>query len=190
MLIAGPEARERADAARNRERVLAAAAQLVRERGIACVSMDDIARAACVGTGTVYRRFGNRAGLALALLDDETRAFQDALISGAPPLGPGAPAGERLRAFGDAYLEIVERHAELLVVGAPPGRSGGGPDQLYATHLAILLGAAAPHVDAPFVARALLAALNPAQHLFARRELGWELERLRAGWRGLIDALT
>src|SRR6185436_535586 len=73
------------------------AAELVAERGIDRVSMDDVARAACVGTGTLYRRFGDRAGLALALLDDHTRAFQDALIAGPPPLGPGAPASGCMR---------------------------------------------------------------------------------------------
>src|SRR6185437_6944321 len=62
---------ERADAARNRARILAAAAELVAQRGIEHVSMDDVAKAACVGTGTLYRRFGDRAGLALALLDEQ-----------------------------------------------------------------------------------------------------------------------
>ena len=141
----GPPARERADAARNRLRILEAAARLVDERGIEHVSMDDVARAACVGTGTLYRRFGDRAGLALALLDEHTREFQDALISGPPPLGPGVPAAERLRAFGEGYLDLVERHVELLVVAEPPGRIvDGGPYALYATHLALLLREAAP----------------------------------------------
>lgn len=185
-----PEARERADAARNRARILSAAVRLVEERGIAEVSMDDVARAACVGTGTVYRRFGDRAGLALALLDDQSRAFQDALIAGPPPLGPGAPPVQRLHAFGDGYLDLLERHADVLVVAAPPTRGGDGPHQVYATHLSLLLRQAAPALDAAFTARALLSALNPGQHLFARRELGWELERMRAGWRGLIDALS
>lgn len=189
MLTPGPEARERADAARNRERVLAAAAALVDERGIACVSMDDIARAAGVGTGTVYRRFGDRAGLALALLDEEARVFQDALIAGPPPLGPGAPAGERLQAFGVRYLDFLERHADLMAVATPPERGGQGPAQFNATHLALLVGQAAPALDAPYTARALLSALDPAQHLYARKVLGWELERLRAGWAGLVSAL-
>ena len=82
----GQAPRERADAARNRLRILEAAAELVDERGIDQVSMDDVARAACVGTGTLYRRFGDRAGLALALLDEHTREFQDALIAGPPPV--------------------------------------------------------------------------------------------------------
>jgi AcrR family transcriptional regulator len=180
---------ERADAARNRARILAAAAELVAERGIERVSMDDVAKAACVGTGTLYRRFGDRAGLALALLDDHTRAFQDALISGPPPLGPGAPAAERLHAFGDGYLELVERHAEILAVAVPIARGPSGPEQMFATHLAILVREAAPHLDPQFTAWTLLAALHPAQHLHRRHRLGWSLERLRDGWHALVDAL-
>ena len=101
-----------------------------------------------VGTGTLYRRFGDRAGLALALLDEQTREFQNALIAGPPPLGPGAPARERLRAFGDGYLELLERHSALMVAAAPQGREGEGVHALYATHLAILIREAAPHLDA------------------------------------------
>jgi AcrR family transcriptional regulator len=186
----GPPPRERADAARNRLRILEAAADLVGERGIERVSMEDVARAACVGTGTLYRRFGDRAGLALALLDEHTRAFQDDLIAGPPPLGPGAPAAERLRAFGDGYLGLLERHAELLVAASPSRREGEGPLQLYATHLAILLREAAPRLDAAFTARALLATLDPAQYVYARRGLGWSPERLRSGWYALVDALS
>lgn len=181
---------ERADAARNRQRILVAASELVGERGIERVSMDDVARAACVGTGTLYRRFGDRAGLALALLDAQTRDFQDALIAGPPPLGPGAPAGERLLAFGEGYFGLLERHADLLIAAEPPGRVVDGPYPLYATHLALLLREAAPQLDAEFTAQALLATLRPAQHLYARRGLGWSLERMRAGWDGLIEALS
>jgi AcrR family transcriptional regulator len=183
------QARERADAARNRLRILAAASELIAERGIDGVSMDDVARAAGVGAGTLYRRFGDRAGLALALLDEHTRTFQDAMIAGPPPLGPGVPAAERLRAFGHAYFDFLDRHADLLLVAVPPGREGGGPYVLYATHLAILLGDAAPHLDAQFTAQALLATLSPGRHLHARRDLGWSMDRLREGWLGLVDAL-
>jgi AcrR family transcriptional regulator len=186
----GAQPSERADAARNRRRILAAAAELVGERGIDAVSMQDVARAACVGTGTLYRRFGDRAGLALALLDEHTRVFQDALIAGPPPLGPDAPAADRVRAFGHGYLGVLERHADLLVAAEPHGRDAPGPHQLYATHLAILLREAAPHLDAEFTAQALLAALAPGHFLHLHRGLGWPLARLRGGWDGLIDALS
>ena len=189
VLDSGQTPRERADAARNRARILAAAAELVAERGIDRVSMDDVARAACVGTGTLYRRFGDRAGLALALLDDHTRSFQDALIAGPPPLGPGAPALERLHAFGDGYLDLLERHADILAAAVPTTRGPQAPEQLVATHLAILLREAAPQLDAEYTARAMIAMLHPAHHLYARHALEWPLERLRAGWHAMVDAL-
>jgi AcrR family transcriptional regulator len=182
--------RERADAARNRLRILSAAAELVEARGIEHVSMDDVARAACVGTGTLYRRFGDRAGLALALLDEETREFQDALISGPPPLGPGAPAAERLHACGASYLALLERHSDLLAVAVASGRDGPGPLAFYATHLTILLRDAAPHLDAEFTAQALLATLAPGHHLLSRNGYGWPLERLHTGWCTLVSALV
>jgi AcrR family transcriptional regulator len=165
----GPK--ERADAARNRMRILEAAG-------------------ASVGTGTLYRRFGDRAGLAFALLDEQTREFQNALISGPPPLGPGAPAVERLKAFGEGYLDLLETHSSLMVAAAPGGKEADGPYSLYTTHLVILLREAAPQLDAQFTAEALLATLAPAHHLRVRGGLGWPLERMRAGWKGLVEAIS
>ena len=190
LIADGAPPRERADAARNRLRILEAAAGLVDERGIERVSMEDVACRAGVGTGTLYRRFGDRAGLALALLEEDTREFQDALISGPPPLGPGVPASERLRAFGERYIDLMERHADLLVAAGAIERDGRGPYALYATHLAILLGEAAPALDAPLTARSLLATLGPGHYLHARRALGWEVERLKQGWAALCAALS
>ncbi|MGP0049468.1 MAG: TetR/AcrR family transcriptional regulator, partial [Solirubrobacteraceae bacterium] len=79
---------ERADAARNRQRILEAAERLFARDGVACTSMDAIAAEARVGKGTLFRRFGDRASLALALLEASERAFQDAFIRGPAPLGP------------------------------------------------------------------------------------------------------
>jgi AcrR family transcriptional regulator len=186
----GPEPRVRADAARNRARILEAASALVDDVGIEHVSMEDVAKAACVGTGTLYRRFGDRAGLALALLDSQTRDFQNALIAGPPPLGPGAPAGERLHAFGAGYMDLLETHSALMSAAGPPnGGAGTGPYVLAATHLRLLLDEAAPHVDAQFVAEALMASLAPAHFLRLRHDVGWPLERCIGGWCDLVDAV-
>src|ERR1700730_17200660 len=87
---------ERGDAAANRKRILAAARALFAERGVDGSSMDAGAAAAGVGKGTLFRRFGDRAGLVDALLDDAMAEFQDAFLSGPPPLGPGTPAHVRL----------------------------------------------------------------------------------------------
>jgi AcrR family transcriptional regulator len=80
LLIVGqsaPEAaRERADAARNRERILTAARRLLGRRPIHEICMDEVAREAGVGKGTVYRRFADRSSLCHALLDDSERTLQ------------------------------------------------------------------------------------------------------------------
>src|SRR4051794_39660878 len=66
---ARPDRPLRADAARNRARLLEAARALFAERGLA-VTMDEIARHAGVGVGTAYRRFASREELIAALFDD------------------------------------------------------------------------------------------------------------------------
>jgi AcrR family transcriptional regulator len=68
--MASAERTLRADAARNRQRVLTAAAQVFAERGLD-VSLDEVAQAAGVGVGTVYRRFPNKEALVDALFEDK-----------------------------------------------------------------------------------------------------------------------
>ena len=163
----GDEPRERADAARNRLRILAAASELVQQHGIDGVSMDDVARAACVGTGTLYRRFGDRAGLALALLDEHTKDFQDELIAGPPPLGPGVSAAERLKAFGEGYIDLLERHAPLMVAADRAAGRRPRRDPVLRHPPRDPGREAAPRVDAQLTAHALLAMLAPGEHVRA-----------------------
>ena len=115
--VVDAEPRERADAVRNRQRILCAARRLFDEHGVECVSMDAIAAEAEVGKGTLFRRFGDRASLVRALLEESEVAFQEAFIRGPAPLGPGAPAVDRLVAFGHAVLDHVAEHGPL-VLGA------------------------------------------------------------------------
>jgi len=105
---------ERGDAARNRLLLLDAARRLIAERGADAVSMDDIASAAGVGKGTVFRRFGSRAGLMMVLLDEDERASQEAFLFGPPPLGPDAPPLDRLLAFG--LVRITLRELRVITV--------------------------------------------------------------------------
>src|SRR6476620_4828846 len=105
---------ERGDAARHRTLLLDAARRLIAERGPDAVTTDDIAAAAGVGKGTLFRRFGSRAGLMLVLLDEDEKAEQHAMMFGPPPLGPGAPPLERLLAYGGDRLNFVHIHHALL----------------------------------------------------------------------------
>lgn len=177
---------ERSDAARNRQRILEAAQRLFARRGVAGTSIDAIAAEAGVGKGTVFRRFGDRASLALALLETSERAFQEAFIRGPAPLGPGAPADARLLAFGRALLRHVDAHADLLLAGqtagAPGRRFGVGAYAAYRAHVVILLRQAAADLDAEYTADALLAPLSPEVVLHQRRVRGMPLERIADGW--------
>ena len=162
--------RERADARRNRERILCAAARLVDEHGIDAVSMDDVAAAAGVGKGTLYRRFGDRWTLVRALIEEPERDFQDELIRGAPPLGPGAPALERLRAFGAGQLALLERHARFMFVGekAMAGRHGHPVYAFYRTHIRMLLQEGGLGARADYLADVVLAPLSATAFSYHR----------------------
>jgi AcrR family transcriptional regulator len=183
---------ERADAARNRRRILAAAARLIEERGVEHVSMDAIAADAGVGKGTLFRRFGDRSGLVMALLDERTREFQDRLIRGEPPLGPGAPPAERIIAFGRGMLALLEAHGEMLLaaeLGARWVRGEAGVYALYRTHLAMLVRECSPELDDEYLAEALLAPLGPETFLYLRKGRSLPLERIEAGYEQLVRRL-
>ncbi|MBO0833927.1 MAG: TetR/AcrR family transcriptional regulator [Actinobacteria bacterium] len=97
---AGPPApSKRADARRNYDRLLVAAAAAFAEHGADDVSLEEIARRAGVGIGTLYRHFPARQALVEAVYADQVDAL-DALASKLMTAeSPGAAVGEWLRAF-------------------------------------------------------------------------------------------
>ncbi|MBX9423989.1 MULTISPECIES: TetR/AcrR family transcriptional regulator [Streptomyces] len=180
---------ERADAARNRRKILDAAARIVAEDGPEAVTMNQVAHASGIGVGTVYRRFGDVSQLLWALLDDRERQFQEAYMSGPPPLGPGASAAERLDAFLDALVDRVgEQRAILLAAhsAAPRARYLSGAYRVMHTHVALLIGSLRPGSDSTLLAHLVLAAFSPdlMHHLSVDQELS--ADRLKAGARELL----
>ena len=154
---------ERADAARNRRAVLRAAEQLLAEGGGEHVSLDRVAALAGVGKGTVFRRFGNRAGLLQALLEERSRELRGAITDGPPPLGPGAPARERLLAFLDQLGAIAEGNAVLLAAheqACAEDKFGDPSYRLWHRHLSLLFAEARPGLSADFLAHAVLAVFD------------------------------
>ena len=93
----------RADARRNRERIIAAARTVFAERGVEA-QMDDVAREAGVGVGTVYRHFPHKEALLGELVAQKFRAFGD--------------NAERALAVEDpweAFAGLLRANAELCV---------------------------------------------------------------------------
>ena len=171
------ERRERADAARNRARVLSAAERLFAERRD--VTMEQIAAAAGVGKGTLYRRYPDVASIAQALLDEHERELQDALLRGPPPLGPGAPPPERLAAFYRAMAELLESHGHVALAGETGARRyRTGAYGAWALHISVLLEEAG--LESLSLVDALLAPLAP--DVFAhQRSRGLSTEQIADG---------
>jgi AcrR family transcriptional regulator len=182
----------RADAARNRARLLEAAARLIAEHGVAGVTMEAVAAAAQVGKGTVFRRFGDRTGLLMALLDHSSKKLQADFLGGPPPLGPGAPAVERLRAFGVAVLYRAAEQLDLQLAAQPePTRRFAHPSlRALHTHVTILLRQIVPDADCELLAQTLMGYLDPAMIHHLTRQCGMPLERLEAGWIDLVARVT
>ncbi|WP_055525788.1 TetR/AcrR family transcriptional regulator [Streptomyces graminilatus] len=182
----------RADAARNRARLLEAAARLVEQYGAAGVTMEAVAAAAKVGKGTVFRRFGDRTGLLMALLDHSERTLQAAFLTGPAPLGPGAPPVERLRAFGVAVLRrtVDELELQLAAEGEPGRRFASAPRMVRSGHVAMLLRQAIPGADCELLAQTLMGYLDPALIHHLTERCGVAPARIEAGWIDLVDRIT
>ncbi|MGH8878712.1 MAG: TetR/AcrR family transcriptional regulator [Stackebrandtia sp.] len=190
--IGEPPPRERADAARNRARILSAAERLFARDGIAQVSLDAIAAEAGVGKGTVFRRFEHKAGLAAALLDDHERRLQTAILSGPPPLGPGAPARERLIAFVTGYLDFLEPNLDLVMLSQTShqfARFRVGSYGFWRQHVSILLSQIDAGWDAEYLAHAVLAPLS-AELVAELASAGMSFDRIGHGVVTLAEAIV
>ncbi|MET8413739.1 TetR/AcrR family transcriptional regulator, partial [Streptomyces sp. NPDC005195] len=156
------------------------------------VSLEAVAAAASVGKGTVFRRFGDRTGLLMALLDHTERQFQAAFFRGPPPLGPGASPADRLHAFGCAVLRQTCDRLDLYIAAEADAsrRFNSAPYRVRFTHVAMLLREAVPAADSELLAQTLMGYLEPALILHLTRQRGMTVERLESGWHDLVERST
>ena len=92
----------RADAQRNRDRILEVAKQAFTRSG-ADTSLDDIAKQAGVGPGTLYRHFPTREELLVAVY----RTEMEKLAAAEPKLAASLPPIEALRAWLLLFVDTV-----------------------------------------------------------------------------------
>ncbi|GLX07437.1 hypothetical protein Misp03_43630 [Microbispora sp. NBRC 16548] len=186
--VAGQALPERADAARNRRKILDVTARLIAEQGPEAVTMNAVAHAAGMGVGTVYRRFGDVSRLLFAVLDDGEQRFQEAFMTGPPPLGPGAPPAERLRAFLHTVADRIIEQGEIMraaEAASPGARYQSGAYLTMHTHVSVLLREMRPESDPTVLAHLLLAPFVPSlfEHLTVER--GLTGDQIKAG----VDSL-
>lgn len=175
---------ERADAARNREAILAAAAELFDRGSVQDVSMNDIADAAGVGKGTVFRRFGDRTALIQAVLHPRVAALREAVQSGPPPLGPGGGPGEALHSYLDGLFDFVWANRGLIRAlehRGPHAYYANEASRFWIAELGRRLRAARPGEDADYLAHAVFTALRAdvIDYLVTAQDM--HPDRIRAG---------
>ncbi|MGY3552779.1 TetR/AcrR family transcriptional regulator [Williamsia sp. R60] len=188
---------ERADAARNRQLLMEAATRLIESCGASAVTMDAVAREAGVGKGTVFRRFGNRSGLMLALLNHSEKQLQQAFLTGPAPLGPGDPGQkvdplDRLIAFGRARLTTAAAHLDVLLEAEDTGpqRFSHPTRTVVVTHTRMLLTQMGFRGNLELMCIAVLAPLEaPAIHHMLHND-HMSLGQIADRWEELVRALT
>jgi len=193
-VVWGAPPAERADAARNRLHLLTTAREMIAEQGPDKLTMDGLAQRASLGKGTVFRRFGTRAGIFQALLDDDERTFQQQVLAGPPPLGPDAAPLERLIAYGRARVGFMIRHREIAraaLDGSQPVPVGHR-SPMSQVHIRVLLGQfGLGGVDLDMLTVQLAAALDgPVLLYLSSDELTGAVdqldERIGQAWQDLV----
>ncbi len=195
---------ERRDAAANRTKILATAERLFAEHGVDHINMADIALAAEVGKGTLYRRFANKGELCLALMDTQMADFQNSMLARMQQMSlDGVPKLEQLQQFIEALVYFTDTHSPLLCEvqreGLIPNLADNSRLQLphFWQHMTVsgLLKAAgtageiSPELDTDYLADALLAPLKADIFQFQKRVRGFTLERISSGLRTLVSGL-
>jgi AcrR family transcriptional regulator len=125
----------RADAQRNRDKIIDAARQLVRAKGMDAVSMDEVAKVAGVGAGTLYRHFPTKDDLYVAVVEawaETVNARVDEAMSSA------GTDRDRLLAWLRVYVEMLTAHKGA---AARITASLGDPGSAYATKCTTYLSA-------------------------------------------------
>lgn len=192
-----PGGSERRDAARNRETILTTARALFEGRGVTCVTMEEIAREAGVGKGTLYRRFPSKVDLCQALLDESTRRLQSEALgilsdAGAGPLEKLGHFFERLACFTEQNLDLLYGGHEVLIGGdrlaqfSHPAHDWQRSTVLGLLRAAIREGDLDHETDLQYFSEALLAPLNVDLYYHQRRVEGLSPGRISAGMRALL----
>ncbi len=203
-----PKRAERRDAREHRQQILEVAQHLFAEHGVDAVSMHQIAVAAGIGQGTLYRRYGHKGELCMDLLQEHHRQFVEE-IAAFFSATETSPALERLKGVLTRTIAFLEEQGALLgpialtehrvqCEGGDFSRHLSAQPSLFAwlhdvfSKLltdAVEQGELAP-LDVPYTTDAILMNIYPQFYRFQRQEHGFSPERILQGLcRIYIDGL-
>ncbi|WP_246398018.1 TetR/AcrR family transcriptional regulator [Mycobacterium vicinigordonae] len=154
--------------------------------------MEEVATAAGVGKGTLFRRFGDRAELIRAVVEHRSAALRDAVEHGPPPLGPDTAARERLAALLHALVDFKVRNRALSLAmessrdGNPYGLNYQWMHQVFTHTLETL----SPPMDSAWLAHTLLAAVRADLVEYLTETEGYSVTALNDQLSDLVNHLT
>lgn len=173
----------RADAQRNRRRLMETAQKLFDSGQFEAATMSEIAQLAGVGKGTLYRHFSDKSDLCHALLDQAMREFQARTLF---HLHQTEPPLQKLLWFLGEVLRYVDRHMLLLSEAAEQGRKARAQMLNHPAHIwwrMTILGLLEqiPYQgDINYTADMLYIMLDVQTLQFQREVKGYSLERMIA----------
>lgn len=195
------EKSERRDAAENRQLILATATRLFKKHGVESICMSEIAKAAGVGKGTLYRRFSSKGELCLALLDSELRQFQNQVIQTfREQTQKGASTRERLHWFIEQTVAFTLKHLPLMVEISQAGSENVVQDinqphfwmeMTVKGHLQKMqeMGEILADTDLNYITSALLTPLDARIMKFHIEQRGYTQAQISQGIQALINGL-
>jgi AcrR family transcriptional regulator len=178
-----PTRKPRADAARNRERILEVAKEVFTRDG-AAASLDDIARRSGVGNATLYRHFATRDALIEAVYRNEV----EKLAAAEPRFAATMAPLEALRAW---MLLLIDHFATKKLILPAMDTLAGGSSRLMEGSRSLIHGAFAAAVQRAIASGDLRADTEPSDLM--RALIGVFYTTAQPGWepsaRRLVDIL-
>ncbi len=200
--LSQPVREERRDAAENRQTILRVAQELFAENKVAAVNMAEIAKAAKVGKGTLYRRFANKGELCLSLLDDELRQFQDEVMATLRTMtSEHRSTINQLDYVLRALVSFLETNLDLMVE-IDALRVPSVVQDINRPHFwqemtirgllqkGIIQGVIRPDIDLFYLTSALLAPLDARVYRAHRFAQGYTPEQIQSGLQSLVRGIV
>ncbi|HEY3992206.1 MAG TPA: TetR/AcrR family transcriptional regulator [Ktedonobacteraceae bacterium] len=194
---------ERRDALENRQTLLQTAATLFTERGVEVVTMTDIAKAAGLGQGTLYRHFAHKGALCDALIAPQFEQFQREASANFGYAEETTEPLHLVHLFLVQFAHFIEDHtAYLQIIYAAYqtqrdfsfyqcSRHQWNRERVkYYLQNAVRVGACRADLDCDYLADALLAVIQIDLYLYHRHTLGWSVERIMLGLSQLLEGLA
>ncbi len=178
----------RADAVKNRELLLQTALRLFAEKGVDAVTMSDVAEAAGVGKGTLYRHFANKSELCHVMIDEDQRDLQNRTLA---RLREGGDPLSDLEWFLREVIAFLSRNQEIAFAMAALDIKLEHPaHRWWRQTIRGLLLRLQPSFDVDYVADTFFVMLDPSTIHYQQTARGYSFDQIADSLVSLLRRLT